>query len=121
MNLHKIKKSLLLLLLFFFIGCSDNTPPEQNALDLVKNSHIVNKDLSVDRVIKDFIGEKGDDIKPLCWRAEKMTDNRYLVSYKYSLHSFKEGVGERGFFFDVDLAENSVTDKIIGYIKKIHP
>jgi hypothetical protein len=120
MHLLKNTKIFILLLLFFLTGCSDSTP-EQKALDLAINSHVVNKDLSVDRVIKDFIKEKGDDVKPLGWRVEKMTDNRYLVSYKYELHSFNEGVGERGFFFEVNLPDSSVTDKTIEYTSKMAP
>jgi hypothetical protein len=60
-------------------------------------------------------------VKPIGWRVEKIADNRYLVSYKYNLHSFKEGVGERGFFFEVDLADNSVIDKTIEYTEKMPP
>jgi hypothetical protein len=115
----------IFILSFFIIcfmqGCADNTSPEQKALDLAINSHVVNKDLSVDRVIKDFIKEKGDDVKPLGWSVEKIADKRYLVSYKYSLHSFSEGIGERGFFFEVDLTDSSVTDKTIEYTKKLPP
>jgi hypothetical protein len=123
MHLLINKKFLILLLLLFciFPGCSDNTPPEQKALDLVMNSYATNKDISVYRCIEDFIKEKGDDVKPQGWRAEKMADNRYLVSYKYSLHSFSEGVGERGFFFEVNLADSSVADKTIEYTLKMAP
>lgn len=53
------QKIFYLLLLFFclFFGCSDNISPEQKALDLVINSHIVSKDFPVDRVLR-ILSEK---------------------------------------------------------------
>jgi hypothetical protein len=106
---------------FFLYGCSDHTTPEQKALELVTKSHTVNKNYSIDRVIKDFIREKGENVKSVGWYVEKIADNRYLVTYKYSLHSFTEGVGERGFFFEVDLSDGSVIDKTIEYTQKLPP
>lgn len=102
-------------------GCSDNTTPEKKAFDLVINYHSANKDVPVRRLVENFIREKGNDIKPVGWDVKKIGGNRYLVSYKYNLHSFTEGIGERGFFFEVDLADKSVSDKTIEYIEKMPP
>ncbi len=118
------KKNIFVFLLFiicFIQGCSDNTTPEQKALDIVINSHAANRDIPVRKLVENFIREKGDDVKPLGWRVEKLEGNRYLVSYKYTLHSFTEGIGERGFFFEVDIADKSVLDKTIEYIEKMPP
>lgn len=118
------KKNIFVFLLFivcFMQGCSDNITPEQKALDLVINSHSANKDVPVHRLVENFIREKGDDVKPVGWDVKRIKENRYLVSYKYALHSFIEGIGERGFFFEVDLADNAVTDKTIEYIEKMPP
>lgn len=105
----------------FFTGCSENLPPERYAAEIVKDSYVLSKDKTVYRFIEEFIRQKGDDVKPGSWNAEKMTDNKYLVSYKYKLHSFNEGVGERGFFFEVDLSDELVIDRTKEYLEKMKP
>ena len=119
-----IKKIFIIIAIFsncFFIGCSEKLPPEREALKIVKYSYVLNKDEPVYRYIDNFIKQKGDNAKPGKWKVEKITDNKYLVSYKYNLYSFNEGIGEKGFFFEVDLDTETVMDKTKEYLEKMKP
>ena len=102
-------------------GCSKSLPPERKALEVAQKSYVLGSDRNVYRFIEKFIREKGDDVKPVGWDVEKKSNNKYLVSYKYQVHSFDEGVGEKGFFFEVDLNDESVINKTDEYLKKMKP
>ena len=102
-------------------GCSGNLPDEKKAMEVAQNSYAVTADKPVYRFIEDFLVQKGDEVKPGRWDVEKFADNKYLVSYKYQLYSFNEGVGEKGFFFEVDLDTESVIDRTNEYLKRMKP
>jgi hypothetical protein len=119
-----LKKFFIIIVIFsscFLIGCSNDPPPEKRALKIVMDSSVLDEDKSVYRFIREFIDQKGDDVKPIGWNVERKPDNKYLVSYKYKLYSFNEGIGEKGFFFEVDLDNESVTDRTKEYLEKMKP
>ena len=119
-----LKKYFIFVVIFsncFFIGCSKDLPPEKRALEIVKDSFVLNEDKSVYRFIEEYLKQKGDNVKPGGWEVEKKSDYKYLVSYKYRLYSFKDGIGEKGFFFEVDLGTESVTDRTKEYLEKMKP
>lgn len=118
-----LKKTIIILIISncFLISCSEELPPEKKALKIAKYSYVLNEEKPVYRFIDDFIRQKGDNAKPGVWKVEKITDNKYLVSYKYKLYSFNEGIGEKGFFFEVDLETGSVIDRTKEYLEKMTP
>ena len=112
---------MIIFIICFLPGCSENKRPERRALEIVQDSYVIDKDIPVYRFVDEFIKQKGDDVKPVGWDVEKKSKNKYLVSYKYQVHSFDEGVGEKGFFFEVDLNDESVKNKTDEYLKKMKP
>lgn len=111
----------MIFLICFLSGCSENRHPDKRALEIVKDSYALDGGKPVYRYIKEFLIQKGDDVKPIGWNVEKTSDNEYLVSYKYKQYSFKEGIGEKGFFFEVNLDNESVIDRTNEYLEKMRP
>ena len=123
MNLFK-KRILFILIISItclFWGCSESIPPERQAVKIVKDSHVISKDLSVSRYIDEYVRQKGDDVKPFGWSVEKLSEEKYFVSYKYQIFRFNEGAGEKGFFFEVNIDDESVIDKTGEYLEKLKP
>ena len=89
-------------------SCSKELSPEEKALKLVKKSQALGGNQSVKRALDKWLKERGEEIKPIGWQVGKERDDVYLVSYMYKVHSFQEGAGERGFFFEVDVDSGSV-------------
>ena len=112
---------LIIFSICFLLGCSENRRPEKRALELVVDSYALDEDKPVYRFIKEFLNQKGDDVKPIGWYVEKTSDSEFLVSYKYRIYSFKEGIGEKGFFFEVNLNNESVIDRTNEYLEKMKP
>lgn len=111
----------ILFLVWVSSGCSRGNSPEHRALDLVRESHAIDDDMSVyqsiDRLLK---GEK-EEIKVIGWDAQKLSQKKYLVSYRYNIYSFARGTGEMGFFFEVDLADGSVKNITEKYLDQLKP
>ena len=97
------------------IGCSEKTM-ELKALELVKKSNVLGGNLSVEDNIKDFLGREKGKVRPLGWDVKKKSNQIFLVSYKYKTHSFEEGVGELGYFFEADLVNKVVRNVTNNYI-----
>ena len=112
--------TIVLVIITTIVGCSQE-PPETKAVRLAKESNVLKEDKSVELVIKDLMQERKSDFKPIGWKTEKKSEKIFLVSYRYKIHSFKEGVGERGFFFEIDLSNNSVRDVTKEYVSKMKP
>jgi hypothetical protein len=110
----------LVLPIVFVFCCSNATSPEQKSLNLVRTFVMANG-LSAEKNIKKMIEDEGSDVKPLGWHIDKKDDGVYLVRYKYELHSIDKGIGERGYFFEVDPAKGIVTDVTDKYLKKMKP
>ena len=100
----------LIVTVAFSISCQQRLRPEERAIRLVENSQSLGSELSVKLTIDKWLKEKGDEIRPMGWRVTKKGDQVYLVGYKYRIYSFEEGSGERGFFFEVNLANEVVHD-----------
>ena len=92
------------------IGCQQRLRPEERAIRLVEDSQALGGELSVKLTIDKWLKEKGEEVRPMGWRITKKDDQVYLVGYKYRVFSFEEGSGERGFFFEVNLANEVVHD-----------
>jgi hypothetical protein len=74
----------------------------------VEESQALGGKQSVKLVLDKWLKERGEEIKPIGWQVSKEHDEVYLVSYMYKVYSFREGTGERGFFFEVDVDSGSV-------------
>ena len=92
------------------IGCQQRLRPEERSVRLVEDSQSLGGELSVKLTIEKWLKEKGEEVRPVGWRVTKKDDQVYLVGYKYRIFSFEEGSGERGFFFEVNLANEVVHD-----------
>jgi hypothetical protein len=91
-------------------SCSKELSPEEKALKLVEKSKALGSNHSVKRALDKWLKARGEEIKPIGWQVSKEHDEVYLVSYMYKVYSFREGTGERGFFFEVDIDSGSVRD-----------
>ena len=115
-----ILSTIVLVILATIVGCSQE-PPETRAVRLARESHVLKDDKPVELFINDLMQERKSDYKPIGWKTEKKSEKIFLVSYRYKIHSFREGVGERGFFFEIDLSNNSVRDVTKEYVSKMKP
>jgi len=120
----KLERALLLTIVLAVLttiaGCSKE-PPETKAVRLAKESNALKDDKPVELVIKDLMQERKSDFKPMGWKIEQKSEKIFLVSYRYKIHSFRDGVGERGFFFEVDLSNDSVRNVTKEYVSKMKP
>ena len=92
----------------FSISCQQRLRPEEKAIRLVEESNAFEGGLPVRLSIDTWMKIKGNEVRPMGWRVTKKDDQIYLVAYEYRIYSFREGSGERGFFFEVNLATEMV-------------
>ncbi len=122
---HNIIKSFIVIsiigILCLIPGCSRKLPPEAKAIEMVKHSHALGGDRSVEVFIETWLREKGDEVKPMGWEVEAEGKYLYLVSYRYELHSFKLGIGQRAYFFRVNLNTGTVRDVTGEFRRKMKP
>ena len=102
-------------------GCSREIPPEEKAIRLVEASQALGGSLSVKMTIDNWLAERGDKVKPIGWAVHKKQDHVYLVSYTYNVYSFREGTGERGFFFEANLATGAVRNVTKDFVREMGP
>jgi len=100
-------------------GCSREIPPEEKAIRLVEESQALVSGLSVKMTIDNWLEERGDKVKPIGWAVHKKKDQVYLVSYTYNVYSFGEGTGERGFFFEANLATGVVLNVTKDFVQEM--
>jgi hypothetical protein len=100
--------------------CSDNISPEKKALQLAK-IFIMENGLPAGKNIERMIEAGGNDVTSHGWVVEKMDDQVYLVSFKYSLYSLEKGIGEQGYFFEVDPVKDTVKNVTEQHLKKMRP
>ncbi len=115
-----MKILLMILLAGVSAGCGGDLTPEQKALDLAKK-FVMSDGLSAEKNIDNLIRSGGNDIKPLGWDVEEIENQVFLVKYRYNLYSLEMGIGERGYFFRVDLKNTAVADVTDQYIKRMAP
>ena len=92
----------------FSISCQQRLRPEEKAIRLVEESNAFEEGLPVRLSIDNWMKTRGNEVRPMGWRVTKKADQIYLVAYKYRIYSFREGSGESGFFFEVNLATEAV-------------
>ena len=90
------------------ISCPQKLRPEEKAIRLVEESRALGGELSVGLTIDKWLKERGEEVRPIGWSVSKKNDQVYSVSYKYRVYSLREGAGERGFFFEVNLPTKAV-------------
>ena len=77
--------------------------PEGKAVALVKRSHVIDKFMDVDMLMKKWTDEYSAKFQVLGWKAKKVDDQLYLVGY-----TITDGLATKGFYFDVDLSTGTV-------------
>jgi hypothetical protein len=120
-----MNKALLVLFLMITssipICCQQRLWPEEKAIRLVEDSQALGGESSVKLTIDNWLKEKGAEVQPIGWRVTKKEDQIYFVIYKYRIYSFKEGSGERGFFFEVNLATEAVENVTRKLLREMGP
>ena len=104
--------------------CCSHEPPERRALTLVEESETMESGTSVKHYIASWQEEKRNEVKPLGWSVERKGDQTFLVAYRYEIHSLTQGVGVRGFFFEVDLGSGvvrNVTEQRVRLMPPLQP
>jgi hypothetical protein len=107
-----VNKAFFIFVLVFTIplsvSCQQRLRPEEKAIRLVEESNAFEGGLPVKLSIDAWLKIKGNEVRPMGWRVIQKEDQIYLVAYKYRIYSFREGSGESGFFFEVNLATEEV-------------
>jgi hypothetical protein len=70
---------------------------ENQAIELVKKSHAIDRFSDVETLMKKWTDEISSKFQIIGWNAKRMDDQTYLVSYTAS-----DGLNTRGFYFDLD-------------------
>ncbi len=76
---------------------------EEKAIELVKNSHAIDRFSNVDTLMRKWTDEISGKFQIVGWKAKKMEDQTYLVSYTAS-----DGLNTRGFYFDINTKSGTV-------------
>ncbi len=108
-------------ILLFITGCGSDLSPDEKALNIVKESQVLGGNISVETFIRNWLQKRKDKIKPLGWTIEKRAELIYLVSFHYRIHSFAEGLGERAYFFEVNLDTEAVRNVTREFVKEMEP
>lgn len=83
------------------------TPPAETAIQLTKASRAIDGLTPVDNFCRSDMESKKGYLKIHGWRAKRIDEGKYLVSY-----TFDQGSGERGYFFDVDVGSGIVRSAV---------
>ena len=105
----------------FSISCQQRFRPEEEAIRLVEESNAFEGALPVRLSIDTWLKMKGNEVRPLGWRVTRKEDQIYLVAYRYKIFSFREGSGESGFFFEVNLATEAVQNVTLREAREMSP
>ncbi len=79
------------------------TPEEYKAINMVKFSRAIVNYTSTEKSIRNYLKTINGYLKILGWKAKKVNDQTYLVSYTYEVDS-----GVKGYYFDVNMNANVV-------------
>ncbi len=77
--------------------------PDDRAIELVKKSHVIDRVLTVDSLMKKWAADNSAKYQILGWKAKKFDAQMYLVAF-----SISDGIETKGFYFDVDLDTGTV-------------
>ena len=105
----------------FSISCQQRLRPEEEAIRLVEESNAFEGGLPVRLSIDTWMKIKGNEVRPMGWVVTKKEDQIYFVAYKYRIYSFREGSGESGFFFEVNLATEAVQNVTQRAAREMNP
>jgi hypothetical protein len=76
---------------------------EEKAIEMVKKSQTLTRNISNEAIIKKWTEENAEKFQIIGWKARKMDDERYLVSYMAM-----DGASPKGFYFDLDIRTGEV-------------
>ncbi|MEW6110079.1 MAG: hypothetical protein AB1632_13075 [Nitrospirota bacterium] len=76
---------------------------EEGAIELVKKSRVLDRFSNVETIMKKWTDENPGKFKVIGWKARKVDDQIYMVSYSVS-----DSTGIKGFYFDVDFSTGAV-------------
>lgn len=83
------------------INLSERT--EENAIGLVKKSHVLDRFFDVDTMMKKWTDDNSGKLQFIGWKTKKIDEQTYLVGYTAS-----DGLVTSGFYFDVDFSTGNV-------------
>ncbi|MBI4679783.1 MAG: DnaJ domain-containing protein [Nitrospirae bacterium] len=76
---------------------------EGKAIELVKKSYAIDRFSDVETLMKKWTDEVSGKFQIIGWKAKKMDDQTYLVSYTAS-----DGLNTKGFYFDINTKTGTV-------------
>ena len=87
---------------YTFTGLSPKEA-EDKAIELVKKSHVIDRFSDVETIMRKWKDENSDTLQIIGWKAKKMDEQTYLISYTAS-----DGLNTRGFYFDINIQTGNV-------------
>jgi len=76
---------------------------EEKAIEIVKKSNALYMNTSTEAIVKKWSEENAAKLQIIGWKAKKIDDERYLVSY-----IALDGAAPKGFYFDLDIRTGEV-------------
>ena len=76
---------------------------EEKAIEMVKNSHALYRNTSTESLIKKWSEENAAKFQIIGWKARKVDEEKYLVSF-----TAMDGAFPKGFYFDLDIRTGEV-------------
>lgn len=76
---------------------------EEKVIELVKKSHAIDRFSNVETLMRKWTDEISGKFQIIGWKAKKMDDQTYLVSYTAS-----DGLNSKGFYFDINTKTGTV-------------
>jgi hypothetical protein len=78
---------------------------EEMAIERVKKSHALLRNTSTESIVRIWTQENSDKLQIIGWKARKMDDEKYLVSF-----TAMDGAAPKGFYFDLDISTGEVVN-----------
>jgi hypothetical protein len=76
---------------------------DEKAIEIVKKSQALARNISTEAIVNKWTEENAEKFQIIGWKARKMDDERYLVSYMAM-----DGASPKGFYFDLDIRTGEV-------------
>lgn len=76
---------------------------EGKAIELVKKSHAIDRFSDIETLMKKWTDEVSGKFQIIGWKAKKMDDQTYLISY-----TALDGLNTKGFYFDINTKTGTV-------------
>ena len=78
---------------------------EEMAIERVKKSHVLLPKTSTESIVRKWTVDNSDKLQIIGWKARKMDDEKYLISYVAM-----DGAMPKGFYFDLDIRTGEVVN-----------